>query len=107
MTSRDCGGQLQERIQWVGPRAGHSTAEPDDWARSTGSRAQPRYPCAPGTPAGGNHKFPLGINEETEAAAGMRLVLGVSSTARDYGDSRAGSRQVSSYSPALPHKSCF
>lgn len=58
-------------------------------------------------PGGRDHKFPLGINEETEAAAGVRLVLGVSSTARDYGDSRAGSRQVSSYSPALPHKSCF
>lgn len=36
---------------------GHSTAEPDDWARSTRSRVQPRYPYAPGTPAGGTTTF--------------------------------------------------
>ena len=58
-------------------------------------------------PCGRDHNFPLGKNGETEATAGARLVLGVRSTAQDYGDSRAGSRQVSSYSPALPHKSCF
>lgn len=58
-------------------------------------------------PCGRDHNFLLGKNGETEATAGARLVLGVRSTAQDYEDSRAGSRQVSSYSPALPHKSCF
>lgn len=106
MTSRDCGGRLQERIQWVGPRVGHSTAEPEAWARSTRSRAQPRYPCAPGTPAGGTTTVPW-EKWETEATAGVRLVLGVSSTARDFGEHRSGSRRLSSYSPALPQKSCF
>ena len=54
MTSRDCQGRLQERIQWVEPRVGHISAESDDWGRSARSRAQP------GNPRGRDHNSILG-----------------------------------------------
>lgn len=54
MTSRDCQGRLQERIQWVEPRVGHITAESDDWGRSARPRTQP------GNPRGRDHNSILG-----------------------------------------------
>lgn len=73
ITSRDCQGPLQERIQWVGPEVGHSTEEPEDWGRSAGTWAQPGTRVPTGSLREGPQFYP-GKNGEAEATAGKRLL---------------------------------
>lgn len=44
---------FQERIQWVGPGEGHSTARSDGWGRSARTWVWPGDPRSPGASAGG------------------------------------------------------
>lgn len=73
ITSRDCQGPLQERIQWVGPEVGHSTEEPEDGGRSAGTWAQPGTRVPTGSLREGPQFYP-GKNGEAEATAGKRLL---------------------------------
>lgn len=73
ITSRDCPGPLRERIQWVEPRMGHSTAGPTTWwvlclhLGAAGKPARPPGPC------GNDHSFILGKMRKLRLTQGSDL----------------------------------
>lgn len=94
---------LQERIQWVGPGAGHSTARSDGWGRSARTWVWPGICFLPEPLREGLQSYP-GKNGEAEATAGNRLVLGHAANRPGCGGVPGGTRPASSYSPAPPSR---